>query len=1154
MKKFLTLFVLFLSLASQTFAGAPAFPASNLTFSGLDGASFTGNFTNGGGANRIIVMKEGSPVTGLPVNGIDYVANAIFGTAAAKFTGTGEYVVAKTGWSSFTPTNLKPGTVYYVAIFEFNGSGTGTEYLMLPLTGSQSTVIAPTTQVSSITSTGATGNTITLNFAKGNGTGRVVVARKGSPVNATPPDLVIYWADQSFGSGTKFGTDNYVVYKGTGTSVVVKNLEPNTTYYFEAFEYNGSASPMHLAPGATFSAITNAGPTIAPSSPGFNYIEGNSYTIAVAGGNGTRRLFIIKKGSPVTASPVTGVNYTASAVFGAAGSEIAPGEYVVSASTGTSVNITNLEPNTTYHFRVYEYDVDAANTPYYLTSAFAVKSGSTAVTPSSIATNLNTSSLTGSSASVTFTPGNGSYRMVIMKAGAPVDAAPVNLTRYSANSAFGSGQQIAPGNYVMHFGINGAVFPVTNLQPGTTYYISIYEFNGNTAPVYSNTGAVYSFTVPLEPTSVATAPWTAFVEGSSFRLIWNNGNGGKRIVIAKKGSAVTARPVDRTIYTANAGFGQGYQIASNEFVVFNGTSNEVNLTGLEIGANYHFAVFEYNTASDGSPDYLTTSWLATNFSTITWPTTQTVISSVSGVQATQATINFTKGNGASRMFIMKQGAPVTVDPQDLVKYTYSTVFGTSSALMSDGNYVIAIVSGTGNFTVTGLQPNTTYHINAYEFNGSNEPAYLRTAPAKISFTTPDAPGAITPTTAASNAVVNNVDGNKFTFKWTNGNGEKRIVVMKKGSPVTFVPSNATSYSANASFGSGTDLGNGQYVVLSSNGNTVDVTNLEPSATYHFAVYEYSGTGSLLRYLTTQSLSATAATSSAPTTPTYGVVTTTGSAQLTFGWMNGNGAGRIIVMKEGSAVTAIPSNLNVYPANATFKLGTQMAAGEYVVYAGASTSVTVTGLENKTYYYRVFEYNGSTAPVYNTTAIVAGSAVVSSTLPVKLLHFTVREQNGKAMLQWATSQEMNSNHFAVERSVDGSNFSEIRKITAAGNSNNTVNYVYVDENTVKGTLYYRLKQVDNDGNFTYSSVINITVKGEGGSISIYPNPVKDRFRLSLPANVPKAALIVYDSKGIIVHRQEVTNGQYVNASGWSGGTYYVVVQANGKVYESRVVKQ
>jgi hypothetical protein len=1154
MKKFLTLLILVFSLASQVFAGAPAYPSSNLTFNALDGAQFTGNYTNGGGALRIIVMKEGSAVTGLPVNGVDYTANSAFGTAAAKFTGAGEYVVAKTGWSTFTVTNLKPGTVYHVAIFEYNGSGVNIEYLMLPLTGSQSTVIAPTTQVSSITATGATGNALTLNFTKGNGSGRTVIARKGAAVNVTPADLSLYWADQIFGSGTKIGTDNYVVYKGAGTSVVVKNLEPNTSYYFEVFEYNGSNSPMHLTPGATVSVITNAGPTVAPSSAGFNYVEGNSFTISVTVGNGTKRLFIAKKGSPVTAVPLSGTNYTANAVFGTAGTEIAPGEYIVAATGGTGVNITNLEPNTAYYFRVYEYDVDAANTPYYFTGGFAEKSGSTASTPSTISSNLRTISLTGSSASISFTPGNGTYRMVIMKAGSAVDAVPANLTRYSANAAFGSGQQITPGNYVIHSGINGAQFPVSNLQPGTTYHVSIYEYNGNSVPVYSNTGAVYSFTVPLEPTSVATSPWTAFVEGSSFRLIWNNGNGGKRIVVAKKGSAVTAKPVDKTTYAANAAFGQGEQIAPNEYVVFNGTASEVNLTNMEVGTTYHFAVFEYNTAPDGQPDYLITSWLATTASTITWPTTQVAMSGVSGLQSTQATINFTKGNGANRLFIMKQGSTVSVDPQDLVKYNYSTAFGTAAALISDGNYAIAITSSTGSFNVTNLQPNTTYHVSAYEFNGSAEPAYLRTAPAKITFTTPDAPGAITPTTAASNAVINNVEGNKLTFKWTNGNGEKRIVVMKKGSAVTFVPSNATAYTANASFGSATDLGNGQYVVYSSNGNSVDITNLEPSVTYYFAVYEYSGTGSLLRYLTSQSLAASAGTSFAPTTATSGVVTSTASGQLTLGWTNGNGAGRIVVMKEGSVVTATPANLSVYPANATFKFGAQMAAGEYVVYAGAGNTVTVTGLQNKTYHFRIFEYNGAAAPVYNTTDVIAGSAIITSTLPVKLLHFTVREQNGKAVLQWATSQEVNSNYFAVERSTDGSNFFQVQKIAAAGNSNNVVNYSYVDGGATKGTIYYRLKQVDNDGNFTYSSVINISLKGESGSISIYPNPVKDRFRLSLPANISQATVVVYDGRGAIIHTQELTSKGYVSATGWSSGVYYATVQANGRVYESTIVKQ
>ena len=616
MKKISILFCLTFFFCSVLFAGVPTVPSSNLTFNSLDGGQFSGSYTNGNGSSRIIVLRKGSAVTGTPVDGVDYTADSKFGTAGSQFTVAGEYVVAKTSWSSFTVTNLEPGTVYHVAIFEYNGTGTGTQYLKLPLTGEQSTVIAPTVQTSAFALSGFTGNTLSLAWTKGSGSGRIVLARKGAPVNVNPADLTTYFSDAAFGSGTKLGTDNFVVYKGAGTGVTVKNLEPNTTYHFAAFEYNGSVSPVHLLPGATLFATTNAGPTVAATAPGFTYVEGNSFTISVTYGNGTRRLFIARKNEPVTAVPQNGSVYTPDGSFGAPSTEIAPGEFVVGATTGNGVKVTNLEPNTVYHFRVYEYDVDNAGNTYYLTSSYAAKSGSTATTPSAVSTNFKTVTLTGSSATISFTPGNGTYRTVLMKAGSAVDAKPTDLATYSGNSNFGSGTQIGTGNYVINWGMNGAQYTVNNLQPGTTYHLSLYEFNGNSAPVYSATGGTYSFTVPTEPTTASTNPWTAFVEGNAFRLIWSNGNGARRLVVAKKGAAVTARPQDLQTYLANAAFGSGDALTDGEYVVYNGTGSEVNLTNLEVGTTYHFAVYEYNVGSNGLPDYLTSTWLATSAATI----------------------------------------------------------------------------------------------------------------------------------------------------------------------------------------------------------------------------------------------------------------------------------------------------------------------------------------------------------------------------------------------------------------------------------------------------------------------------------------------------------------------------------------------------------
>lgn len=1156
MKRIFTLLLLTLSVPLFLLAAAPAVTASNPTFKNLDGARFTGEFTKGDGTYRIVVMKEGSPVTGLPQNGNEYTPSDKFGTAGSEFTQPGEFVVALTSWNSYIPTNLKPGTTYHVAVFEFNGRGTATEYLMVPLKASVTTVVDPTTPVSSVGSSAQTGNTITLNWTAGNGTGRLVVARKGAPVDALPTDLTDYnYGDHHFGSGTKLGTDNFVVYKGAGTSVVVKNLEPNTEYHFAVFEYNGSFSPMYLVPGVVAAVTSHAGPTVAARSVGINYVEGNRFTVSCSVGNGTRRLFVMKKGAEVTAVPQNGTTYAASGVFGTAGTEIAPGEFVISASGNNGVAVTNLEAGTTYYFAVYEYDVDGAGNTYYLTDPKATGSGSTPSAPTTVATNIKVASLTGTGATISFTNGNGNWRMVVMRESAPVEAVPVNFTQYAGNSAFGSGTQIAPGNFVIHGLMNGAQFSVSNLKPGTTYHVAIYEFNGYNVPVYLTTPATFSFAMPVEPTAPSTSPRTVFVDGTSFRLAWTNGNGSRRLLIGRKGAAVTARPTDGITYAANGAFGSGQELAPGEFVLYDGDYYSADLTDLEIGTTYHFALFEYNRTSDGKPDYLVSSYMTAQASTFGWPTVQTILTGVSNVQASQATINFTPGNGEKRLFIMRESIPVSAVPQDEVKYTYNATFGTATTHMGDGNYAVVLSGDHWPQTVYGLKPLTTYHISAFEFNGDKGPAYLKINPPTYSFTTPDVPGATVPTTASSNPQFAGVEGNKLTLKWTSGNGEKRIVVMRQGSAVDFTPAPATSYTANAAFGSGTDLGGGQYVVHNSNGSSVDITNLLPATTYHFAVYEYNGTGTTLRYLTSSVLITNGSTMQPPATPSSDVQAVTSNGAITFSWTPGSGTGRLLVVKEGSAITALPADLSVYPANSVFQNGSQMAAGEYVVYAGTGYSVTVTGLADKTYHYRLFEYNGSTAPVYNTTVAVSGSVVVSRPLPITLVQFAAREKEGAVVLSWVTAQEIDNEAFLVERSVDGIRFETVQRLAGKGNSETRQEYSYTDRLLPHAErVYYRLKQVDIDGAYTYSPVISVALENKKSKIAVYPNPVGTQFQVALPAGSAEGLLHIYNASGVLMASQKLTTTITISSSHWSTGTYYLQLHSGGRLHQQTIVKQ
>jgi hypothetical protein len=1142
--------------AAQT---APTVSASNLRFTSVDGGRLDFAFdvaATGGGTYHLVVVKEGSPVTGMPENGKDYTASSNFGTAGTDFTVAGEYVIQKSSWNSGIIDKLKPGTTYYVSVFEYNGTGVNTKYLMIPVSNSKTTAIAPDQQTHDVSFTEIAGNSVKMSWINGNGAGRFILARKASPVNGEPVDLKIYYPynNGEYGTGNVINGDNYALYRGGGTSQNVYRLEPNTTYHFAFFEYNGSSAPVYLKPASTANVTTNAGPTKQTQTISFSGIDGNRLTVGYTPGNGSKRLVIARKGSPVTATAVNGATYTANAAFGS-GQEIEPGEFVVSNTNTSSVIVTNLEPNTVYHFRVIEFDETAAGYTYYLNTP---KDGnqSTAIPPTSIVTNLNVTNITGSSATVNFSVGSGTgnYRLAVVKEGSAVDAIPQDLTMYVGSGNFGTGTQLTPGNYSVTGQMNGASFGLTALKAGKTYHAAIFEYNGTNYPVYNKTPATISFSIPLEPTQASKSFSQLSKDGDRMRTLWTNGNGAKRIVIARKGAAVSYKPLDGSSYTANSVFTQGTEVAAGEYVVYDGATNYFDMTGLEIGATYHFAIFDYNTSEAGVNDYLTSAYLTGNAATLSYPTTQANITSATNIQGTQATINFTAGNGEARMFFMKANTPVDALPYGIPTYAgYNLAYG-SAQVGSTGNYfVYRTGSNSGNFTVTSLAPNTTYHVAAFEYNGSAAPAYLVPG-SSYSFTTTDLPGATVPTQAASTPEISAVDGNKFTFKWANGNGTGRIVVMRANSTVNFTPASATNYTANASFGSGTNLGNDQYVVFNNTtGNSVTVTNLLPATTYYLTVFEYNGTGSLQRYLTSSVLTTTGATAYAPTQAAVNAVASTTANSMTLNWQKGNGDNRLVVVKKGSNVMGSPADLGFYSPNTQFGSGAQISVGEFAVFSGSGNSVTVTGLTpGDVYYYKIFEYNGSNAPVYNTSAVLSGN-VATGTLPVTWLYFNATQKSDKVVLAWGTSAEMNSDYFIVERSSNGIDFKEAGRVNAGNNSVVDQHYSFNDVITTEQKLYYRLKQTDKDGTYNYSKIVSVQTEAQA-TARIQPNPVQQSFRIQLPDNTQNAVLAIYNAAGILMHKQTINNMQQVNAQQLSAGVYYLKIEQGNKQFSIKMVKQ
>jgi hypothetical protein len=122
-----------------------------------------------------------------------------------------------------------------------------------------------------------------------------------------------------------------------------------------------------------------------------------------------------------------------------------------------------------------------------------------------------------------------------------------------------------------------------------------------------------------------------------------------------------------------------------------------------------------------------------------------------------------------------------------------------------------------------------------------------------------------------------------------------------------------------------------------------------------------------------------------------------------------------------------------------------------------------------------------------TAIVT---VDDEPLPIRLLSFYVRfvEQEHKVQVDWVTSIEINNDFFTVERSVNGTDWEVIATVDGAGNSSTELHYSIDDKDPYPGLSYYRLKQTDFDGLFTYSPVRTVEINSLGYSeITIYPNP-------------------------------------------------------------------
>ncbi|MBL0152835.1 MAG: T9SS type A sorting domain-containing protein [Chitinophagaceae bacterium] len=220
---------------------------------------------------------------------------------------------------------------------------------------------------------------------------------------------------------------------------------------------------------------------------------------------------------------------------------------------------------------------------------------------------------------------------------------------------------------------------------------------------------------------------------------------------------------------------------------------------------------------------------------------------------------------------------------------------------------------------------------------------------------------------------------------------------------------------------------------------------------------------------------------------------------------------------------------------------------------------VTTFNNKFYYYaRIVQADGNvivTAPVWITRSSVF--------LPVDGLTFNGEERNRNAWLEWTAETEGNVSYYAVERSVDGQNFSEIGRVNSlVNNSITAVNYNFNDDKVSDGTYFYRLRQVDLDGRSKYSVVISISIhKPLLELVSLYPNPVADQLNLRFQSLDDGAASCrIYSEEGREVMAVPLrfvrgVNDIKLDAGSLQAGLYFLVLQQpDRRILETRFIKQ
>lgn len=226
------------------------------------------------------------------------------------------------------------------------------------------------------------------------------------------------------------------------------------------------------------------------------------------------------------------------------------------------------------------------------------------------------------------------------------------------------------------------------------------------------------------------------------------------------------------------------------------------------------------------------------------------------------------------------------------------------------------------------------------------------------------------------------------------------------------------------------------------------------------------------------------------------------------------------------------------------------------YSSNTAISTLTGTD----YNGTYNFIGTVTDVPQCKDTIAVDIQCSSLLPVEYLYFKAVKNNIDADLTWSTATETENERFDIERSFDGVRFVKVGEVEGNGTTTDVSTYSYTDREVayqVTNTyVYYRLKQVDYNGNFEYSEIRQLAYDNVDATETVlYPNPVHNYVSVKMNKPCEDCTLDILNYNGQIVKSDAFASGQRINLETLPAGMYLVKIRnaSNQEVAVKRMIK-